>query len=39
VDVIKLVMGRDGRMAVPGQSIAKLLDPGRFRAATKLLTA
>jgi len=37
VDVIKLVMGRDGRMAVPGQSIAKLLDPGRFRNATRRL--
>jgi O-succinylbenzoate synthase len=39
VDVIKLVMGRDGRMAVPGQSIGKLLDPGRFKAATRRLTA
>jgi len=39
VDVIKLVMGRDGRMAVPGQSIGKLLDPGRFRSATRRLTA
>jgi len=39
VDVIKLVMGRDGRMAVPGQSVGKLLDPGRFRAASKLITA
>jgi len=37
VDVIKLVMGRDGRMAVPAQSAAKLLDPGRFRAATRRL--
>jgi O-succinylbenzoate synthase len=37
VDVIKLVMGRDGRMAVPAQSVAKLLDPGRFRAATRRL--
>jgi len=37
VDVIKLVMGSDGRMAVPGSSAAKLLDPGRFRAATRRL--
>jgi O-succinylbenzoate synthase len=37
VDVIKLVMGADGRMAVPGSSVGKLLDPGRFRAATKRL--
>jgi O-succinylbenzoate synthase len=37
VDVIKLVMGGDGRMAVPALSIAKLLDPGRFRAATRRL--
>src|SRR6266568_1299451 len=34
-DVIKLTMGRDGRMAVPQQSCGRLLDPGRFR----LLTA
>jgi o-succinylbenzoate synthase len=34
-DVIKLTMGKDGRMAVPQQSCARLLDPGRFR----LLTA
>lgn len=33
-DVIKLTMGRDGRMAVPAQSAGRLLDPGRFRAAT-----
>jgi o-succinylbenzoate synthase len=33
-DVIKLTMGRDGRMAVPGVSVARLLDPARFRAAT-----
>jgi O-succinylbenzoate synthase len=37
VDVIKLVMGPDGRMAVPGSSIAKLLDPGRFKAAARRL--
>jgi O-succinylbenzoate synthase len=36
-DVIKLVMGDDGRMAVPRQSCARLLDPGRFRAAARLL--
>jgi O-succinylbenzoate synthase len=33
-DVIKLVLGRDGRMAVPQQSCARLLDPGRFRLLT-----
>ena len=38
-DVIKLTMGRDGRMAVPEQSAARLLDAGRFRAATRLLMA
>jgi o-succinylbenzoate synthase len=37
VDVIKLVMGPDGRMGVPGSSAAKLLDPGRFRSATRRL--
>lgn len=37
VDVIKLVMGRDGRMPVPASSISKMLDPGRFRAATRQL--
>jgi o-succinylbenzoate synthase len=36
-DVIKLTMGKDGRMAVPGQSAARLLDGGRFRAAARLL--
>lgn len=36
-DVIKLVMGDDGRMAVPRQSCARLLDPARFRAASRLL--
>ncbi len=30
-DVIELRMGKDGRMAVPQQSIARLLDPARFR--------
>lgn len=34
-DVIKLTMGREGRMAVPQQSCGRLLDPARFR----LLTA
>jgi O-succinylbenzoate synthase len=33
-DVIKLTMSRDGRMAVPGVSIARLLDAGRFRSVT-----
>jgi O-succinylbenzoate synthase len=33
VDVIKLTMGPDGRMAVPAQSVGRLLDQGRFRAA------
>ena len=37
VDVIKLVMGRDGRMPVPASSISKMLDPGRFRAAARRL--
>ena len=37
VDVIKLVMGRDGRMAVPSQPIARLIDAGRFRSATRRL--
>src|SRR5690606_32765959 len=36
-DVVKLVMGRDGRMAVPRQPVARLLDPGRFAAATRRL--
>jgi o-succinylbenzoate synthase len=35
VDVVKLVMGKDGRMAVPAQPIARLLDTGRFRSATR----
>jgi O-succinylbenzoate synthase len=33
-DVIKLTMGRDGRMAVPQQACGRLLDPGRFRLLT-----
>lgn len=36
-DVVKLVMGRDGRMVVPRQPIARLLDPGRFAASTRRL--
>ena len=35
-DVIKLAMGKEGRMAVPQQSCARLLDPARFRAAARL---
>jgi o-succinylbenzoate synthase len=34
-DVIKLSMGKDGRMAVPDVSCGRLLDTGRFRAATR----
>jgi O-succinylbenzoate synthase len=37
MDVIKLSMGRDGRMAVPQQACGRLLDPGRFRAAARPL--
>lgn len=33
VDVIKLTMSREGRMSVPGVSVARLLDRARFRAA------
>ncbi|HEX4601038.1 MAG TPA: o-succinylbenzoate synthase [Gemmatimonadales bacterium] len=36
-DVIKLTMGKDGRMAVPGVSVARLVDPARFRAVTRKL--
>src|SRR5437588_756470 len=36
-DVVKLTMSKDGRMSVPGVSVARLLDPGRFRAATRTL--
>lgn len=36
-DVVKLTMGRDGRMAVPGVSIGRLLDAGRFRSVTRRL--
>jgi O-succinylbenzoate synthase len=38
VDPVKLTMSRDGRMGVPGVSVARLLDAGRFRAATKPLS-
>ncbi len=37
VDVIKLTMGSDGRMAVPAQAAHRLVDQGRFRAASRLL--
>ena len=37
VDVVKLVMGGDGRMAVPRVSIERLLDHDRFRRASRLL--
>jgi O-succinylbenzoate synthase len=37
-DVIKLVMGRGGRMAVPQQSCGRLLDQGRFRLLTRAIT-
>jgi O-succinylbenzoate synthase len=33
-DVIKLIMGSDGRMGVPQQSCGRLLDPARFRLLT-----
>jgi len=36
-DVIKLSMGPDGRMSVPAQSARRLLDPGRFRSATRAI--
>src|SRR3989454_820541 len=38
-DVIKLSMSKDGRMAVPGVSVARLLDMGRFRAVTRPVVA
>src|SRR5436305_1843378 len=38
-DVIKLTMSKDGRMAVPGVSVARLLDTGRFRAAARPIVA
>jgi o-succinylbenzoate synthase len=37
VDVIKLTMSTDGRMRVPGVSIAAQLDTGRFGAASRLI--
>jgi O-succinylbenzoate synthase len=36
-DVIKLAMGKDGRMTVPQQSCGRLLDPARFRTAARLV--
>jgi o-succinylbenzoate synthase len=36
-DVIKLSMGKDGRMAVPDVACGRLLDGGRFAAATRRL--
>ena len=39
VDVIKLTMSKDGHMPVPGVSIARLLDVGRFRAAASPVRA
>jgi O-succinylbenzoate synthase len=38
VDPVKLTMSRDGRMGVPGVSVARLLDAARLRAATKPLS-
>ena len=37
IDVVKLTMSKDGRMAVPGVSVARLLDRGRLAAATRTL--
>jgi o-succinylbenzoate synthase len=34
-DVIKLTMSKDGRIAVPGVSVGRLLDTGRFRSVTR----
>jgi O-succinylbenzoate synthase len=39
VDLIKLTMSRTGGMAVPGVSIAGMLDLGRFRASTRPILA
>ncbi len=36
-DVIKLAMGKEGRMAVPQQACGRLLDPVRFRVAARLV--
>lgn len=36
-DVIKLTMGRDGHMPVPGVSIERLVDSGRLRVASRLV--
>jgi O-succinylbenzoate synthase len=37
VDVVKLVMGSDGRMAVPNVSIERLLDRERYERSTRVL--
>jgi len=34
-DVIKLTMSKDGHIAVPGVSVGRLLDAGRFRSVTR----
>jgi len=34
-DVIKLTMSKQGRIAVPGVSVGRLLDAGRFRSVTR----
>jgi O-succinylbenzoate synthase len=34
-DVVKLTMSTEGRMAVPGVSVGRLLDAGRFRSVTR----
>jgi hypothetical protein len=36
-DVVELVMSADGRMTVPDRSVSRLLDPDRFRDASRLL--
>jgi o-succinylbenzoate synthase len=36
-DVIQLTMTNDGRMPVPGKSVTALLDPDRFKSASRLL--
>jgi hypothetical protein len=33
--VVKLTMSTEGRMAVPGVSVGRLLDAGRFRSVTR----
>jgi hypothetical protein len=39
LDVIQLTMGKDGRMTVPNQSAARMLDRGRFEGATQHLAS